>query len=228
MLLWTNHHPRTAYPHPSDHLLGSHSIVFHHVRSDTRSGPSQPRLTMNSHAFIRSNTLHITHYRMQNTHLRTTPIQIVVFDMSYPRIHKLILIITLLIQPHYQSDIGLEKVGDVILRSQHTKSFGGNDLLILRTSHGKDLVLDDPIQISILDLFKVFVFVDVKGGGVACSQSPLLLTSFYDVTTTTTIATITIPPLLLDTPALSSRHTSHRRSIPKLEETKFTCSIQPL
>ena len=87
--------------------------------------------------------------------------------MRYPRPLKVALIITPLIQPHDQLDVGLDKVGNVVGGSEHAEALGGDDLLGLGTGEGEDLVLDDPVEVTVFDLFEVFVFGDVEGGGLA-------------------------------------------------------------
>mmetsp|Transcript_19351 Transcript_19351/g.33989 ORF Transcript_19351/g.33989 Transcript_19351/m.33989 type:complete len:220 (-) Transcript_19351:442-1101(-) len=121
---------------------------------------------MHRHGLIIPNTLHAIHDRMQYLQWRTTPIQIIMSHVTHPHLFKVTFLVTLLIQTYHQLDILFAKVGNVIGGSEHAESFGGNNLGGLGAGEGKDLVLDDPVEVAVFYLFEVFVFVCVEGGWI--------------------------------------------------------------
>lgn len=103
---------------------------------------------------------------MQYRHVGTAPIQVVMIDVSYPRLGEFRFVVALFVETDDQSDVefGTGEMGEVIGRGEHAESLGGDEFSGVRTGEGDDFVLEYPVEVSVFDLFEVFVLLDVEGG----------------------------------------------------------------
>mmetsp|Transcript_20717 Transcript_20717/g.50895 ORF Transcript_20717/g.50895 Transcript_20717/m.50895 type:complete len:325 (+) Transcript_20717:542-1516(+) len=162
LLLGSNHHSRPTNSHPGNDFWCRHSIMLHDICPNASPRSSQSSLAMDCKGFFLWNLFKGSHDSLQNVHGWTRSINVKLVQMLNPRPHEIRLLVHFLVESDNQPNIFFSKIGNVISWCQGTIAFG-------RYLFGKgwarkrhDFSLDNPIQISILHLFVIFIFFDIK------------------------------------------------------------------
>lgn len=160
LLLRANNASRPHDTQPSNHLLGSHFVMFHHVAANAATGPTQPSLAMNSNSA--THILNLFQELGQQVIGRIAAVQEVQLHVVNALGGESLGVIVLLVESDDQLHVSLFEVGDVVVGAERVISSGCHLVRCVRSGKCDELSIKTPIQIAVLYLLEMLVLFDVE------------------------------------------------------------------
>mmetsp|Transcript_2744 Transcript_2744/g.4140 ORF Transcript_2744/g.4140 Transcript_2744/m.4140 type:complete len:283 (+) Transcript_2744:256-1104(+) len=162
VLLRTDYHAGPTNSHPCNHFPSLKLVVFHDICPNAGSCPPKSCFTVHRKSLISGNCFKCFYDPLEDGHSGTRTIKVILFEMFNTSSAKVVLVVHSLIKTNYETNLFAVEVRNIILRCEGVATFPRHISLKLRTRKGKDFILDDPIEVTILYLLKELIFLDVE------------------------------------------------------------------
>lgn len=124
MLLRSDDHTRPTDAHPTDRFGGREFVVFHHVRSDTRTRPTQACLAVDGKSVLGG--LEGCQDAVEDGDWRAGSVEVVLFVVANAGAGEIGFVVTALVEADDEINFLFCKVGDVIVGCQCAVALGGD------------------------------------------------------------------------------------------------------